>query len=247
MTPSDLPGDPGLEPTALAFEGRPFVGAPPRGEGLERLALDAELDRVLLELHRGFGWQRWWPAATAWEVVVGAVLTQHTSWRNVEHALARLRAREALTPARVLALGDEELLEAVRPSGTYRAKARVLRGVSRWYLAAGGLAALRDEPLERVRAGLLGVWGVGPETADSILCYAAGRRVVVVDAYARRVLGRHRLGPADAPYEELRAWLEARLVDSLLVAQETHALFVRAGYDNCKPTPDCDGCPATAP
>jgi endonuclease-3 related protein len=239
--------DPGLEPTPHHGPRGPFVGTPPPARAPARMARDRALDRLLLELHAGFGWQRWWPARTPFEVIVGAVLTQNTAWRNVELALARLGAATEITPARLLALDEERLAELVRPSGYYRSKAKKLRAVATWYQDAGGLVALRRRRLEPLRDELLGVHGVGPETADSILCYAAGRRTAVVDAYTRRILARHGLGPAEAPYEELRAWLGERLVASQLVFEEFHALFVRAGYDNCKPRADCATCPATTP
>jgi len=243
----DLAGDPGLERTRLAGAEGPYVGAPPPPEPPARMAEDAALDRLCMELYRGFGPQRWWPAETPFEVIAGAVLVQNTSWRNATHALAGLRAAGFLTPAALLRAADDALLAAVRPSGTYRAKARKLREVSRWYLEAGGLAALATRPLAPLRDELCGVWGIGPETADSILCYAAGRRTVVVDAYARRILSRHGLVAGDLPYEELRSWLAERLVDSLYVLQEFHALCVRAGYDHCKPRVACETCPATSP
>ena len=242
---SDLPGDPGLARTPCVSPRGLYVGrchATPR-----RFAHDARLERLLQELARGFGPQRWWPAETPFEVMVGAILTQNTAWTNVERALASLKARTPLTPARLLALPEEELAERVRSSGYFRAKARKLRALSAWYLAVGGLRTLAAAPLERVRAELLGVWGVGPETADSILCYAAGRRVAVVDVYTRRVLARHGLVEAELDYEELRAWIEARLVRSQAVFEEFHALCVRVGYGHCKPTPRCASCVATAP
>jgi endonuclease-3 related protein len=211
------------------------------------MARERALDRLLLELHAGFGWQRWWPARTPFEVIVGAVLTQNTAWRNVELALARLGTEGAITPTRLLELEEEQLAELVRPSGYYRSKARKLRAVAAWYQEVGGLSALKRRRLEPLRDELLTVHGVGPETADSILCYAAGRRTAIVDAYTRRILARHELGPAGAPYAELRAWLTERLVASQLVFEEFHALFVRAGYDNCKPRAACSTCPATTP
>jgi endonuclease-3 related protein len=215
------------------------------------MAQDEEFDRVLMALARGFGFQHWWPAQTPFEVILGAVLTQNTAWTNVERALAGLRGVTELTPARLLALRDEELETAIRASGYFRAKAKKLRAVSQWYLDVGGLAAMRERRLEPLREDLLGVWGVGPETADSILCYAAGRRTVVVDTYTRRVLARHRFAGASdaatAPYETLRRWIGERLVASQFVHEEFHALLVRAGYGHCKPTPNCAQCPAPTP
>ena len=241
----DIPGDPGLERSPLVSERGPFVGRATRG--IRRFARDPALDRLLLELARGHGPQRWWPAETPFEVIVGAVLTQNTAWSNVERALSGLKARTILTPAALLALPEEELALAIRSSGYFRAKAKKLRAISRWYLESGGLRTLARAPLESVRAGLLEVWGVGPETADSILCYAAGRRSAVVDVYTRRVLSRHGFLAPDLAYEEMRAWLQERLVPSQAVFEEFHALFERAGYGHCKPTPRCAGCAATAP
>ncbi|HED65069.1 MAG TPA: endonuclease [Planctomycetes bacterium] len=189
----------------------------------------------------------WWPARTPFEVILGAILTQNTAWRNVERALDGLRARAALTPGELIAMEREELEEAIRSSGYFRAKAAKLVAVSEWYLEVGGLRALREAPLGEIREELLAVHGIGPETADSILCYAAGRRTAVVDAYTRRILSRHGFLDAKAPYEEVRSFLEERLVRSQRVFEEFHALCVRAGAGHCKPTPRCEECPATTP
>ena len=237
--------DLGLVPVRAHGPGGPYVGTRPDGQ--PSFAREPALDALLQELHRGFGPQYWWPAETPFEVIVGAVLTQNTTWRNAELALTELRRRAALTPEALLGLGPIELGRAIRSSGTYKVKAERLGKVSLWYRAAGGLTALRERPLGPLREELLGVFGVGPETADSILCYAAGRRTVVVDTYARRLLGRHGFVPAGVPYEELRRWLMDRLVDSQWVYEEFHALCVRTGYDHCKPDPRCEACPATTP
>jgi len=246
--PSATAGDPGLERTKLAHAGEPRVGTPFRFP-LACFSDDAALERLMQTLHRGFGAQSWWPARTPFEVIVGAVLTQNTAWRGVELALASLTRESgaAPTPRGILALDEERLGEAIRSAGTYRAKARKLRAVSEWYLDVGGLRALRERPLEALRTEMLGVHGIGPETADSILCYAAGRRSPVVDAYARRVLGRHGLVDPELPYGALRAWLLERLVPDQAVTEETHALFVRAGYNHCKPKARCESCPAPTP
>lgn len=244
---SDLPNDPGLRPTTQLSQRGLFVGTPPPRRAPRRWSDHEGLDALLRELHSGFGFQRWWPAHTPFEVLVGAVLTQNTAWSNVEKALANLRGLGALTPARILDTPQLELTAALRPSGYFNAKARKLQALSRWYLEYGGLDALRSAPLEQVRIELLGVWGVGPETADSILCYAAQRPSVVVDTYTRRILSRHGWLAADATYETMRVWLAERLRPTQWILEEFHALFVRAGYDNCKPTARCESCPATTP
>ncbi len=246
MAVRDLPGDPGLRPTLLRSERGPYVGTP-RVRRFGRFACDPALDRLLLALQAGFGPQRWWPAETPFEVVLGAILTQNTAWSNVEKAFHGLRLVTALTPASLLLLPEPELEAAIHPSGFFRAKARKLRELSRWYLEVGGLRTLVEEPLEPLRSALLGVFGVGPETADSILCYAAGRRTAVVDVYTRRILGRHGFLSPDAPYEEVRGWLGERLVPSQAVFEEFHALCVRAGHHHCRPTAACEACPAPTP
>ena len=250
MTPAGGGSDPGLLPTGLSASprcgGGPRVGTRFRFP-LRRFSRDPAFERVFAALHRGFGPQEWWPARTPFEVIVGAVLAQNTAWRNVELALGQLAPEAPPTPRGLLDLDPAALEARVRPAGTYRAKAATLVTVAGWYLDAGGLDALRRRPLGALRDELLGLRGVGPETADSILCYAAGRRTPVVDVYARRVLGRHGLGPAEAPYGVLRAWLMESLVDSQAVYEEFHALVVRAGYNHCKPRPRCETCPAPTP
>ena len=170
----DASGDAGPPLTGRSSARGLRVGTPAKRR-IRRFARDPRLDRLLLELYRGFGPQEWWPAATPFEVIVGAILTQNTAWTNVEKAIAGL-APDALTPARIVALRPDDLARRIRPAGYFRAKAKKLREISQWYLDAGGLRALRERPLAPLRAELLTVWGVGPETADSILCYAAGRR-----------------------------------------------------------------------
>lgn len=243
----DIPSDPGLQPTILRSQRGPYVGTPPPSRPLSSFARDERLNEVFLALARGHGPQTWWPAETPFEVIAGAILTQNTAWVNVERALAGLKASGAISPARILSLGDDELEQAIRSSGYFRLKAKKLRAISQWYLDVGGLAALRERPLDPLRRDLLAVWGVGPETADSILCYAAGRRTAVVDTYTRRILSRHELLAFDAPYEAMRRWLSERLVPSQFVFEEFHALCVRAGYHHCKPTPNCAACPSPPP
>lgn len=252
----------------VAPTGRVFFGTPQSTRDMtrpiERFAHHEDLDRVLTSLAQGFGRQHWWPAESAFEIIVGAVLTQNTAWGNVELALANLRRAKALEPAALLALCDEPMREGpglpplealIRPSGAFRQKAKKLGAVTRWLHAHApdfDLTFLAARPLEPLREDLLSVFGIGPETADSILCYAAGRRTAVVDAYTRRILERHGLVPdaTDAKkvkYEDLRAWLQGQLVDDQLVFEEFHALCVVAGYDHCKPTPRCETCPVAPP
>jgi endonuclease III related protein len=175
---------------------------------------------------------------------VGAVLTQHTAWVNAARAIAALRARRVLDPTRLAALGHGALARVIRAAGTPRVKARRLRALTRWIRerVGGRLSRLRTMPLGPLRADLLTVPGLGPETVDAILLYAAGRPVFVADAYARRVLARHRLIDPRAGYEEVRGWLEAHLPSDPELFSEFHALLVAVGKSHCRSRPRCDGC-----
>ncbi len=215
---------------------------------MKRLPADP-LKRRLLRLYwallRRFGPQRWWPAKTPLEVAVGAILTQNTAWSNVERALERLAAQRLLAARRLQALDEVELASLIRPAGTYRVKARRLRAFLDflWKQFGGRFDRLRTGPLGELRADLLSVSGIGPETADSILLYAAGRPVFVVDAYTRRVLARHRLVPPDIGYEPLRALFERHLPSDPALFNEYHALLVAVGKRYCRSRPLCDSCP----
>jgi endonuclease-3 related protein len=204
--------------------------------------------RRLLRCYRAllarFGPQRWWPGRSAFEIAVGAVLAQHTAWPNAARALRALRARGLLSPERLLAIPPATLARLIRPAGTYRPKARRLRAVARWLLhEAGGWRAVRRAPLAPLRRRLLAMEGIGPETADAILLYAAGRPVFVADAYTRRILGRHGLLGAGVGYERARAFLERHLPSDPALFNEFHALLVAVGKTHCGPAPRCAGCP----
>jgi len=203
----------------------------------------------LLRLHRAllahYGPQRWWPARTPFEVAVGAILVQHTAWSGAARAIAALRAAGRLTPGRLVDAEAGTLGALVRPAGTWRLKARRLADFTRWLLArcGGDFRALRRAPLGPLRRELLAVPGLGPETADAILLYAAGRPVFVADAYARRVLARHRFVPAGIAYEQARAFVEAHLPSDPALFNEFHALLVAVAKTHCRTVPSCGTCP----
>ncbi len=191
------------------------------------------------------GPQHWWPGDSAFEVAVGAILTQNTAWRNVERAIQNLKTRGWLSPEALARAPRKDLETLLRPSGYFRQKAERVQRFARWWLAQGGEAILRQKPLESLRRELLVLSGIGPETADSILLYAFHRPVLVVDAYTRRILSRHGFSlPPD--YEGLRRFLEARLPRSVPVYQEFHALLVAIGKRYCRRKPHCDHCPVAA-
>jgi len=215
------------------------IPGPPRDPTKARLL---RLYRALLTRH---GPQGWWPARTAFEVAVGAILTQHTAWPGAARAVAALRARGLLTPRRLASCDVVALGRLVRPAGTYRLKARRLLDFTGWLLRRfdGDFRGLRRAPLGPLRRELLAVRGLGPETADAILLYAAGRPVFVADAYTRRVLARHRLLPRKAGYEQARAFLEAHLPSDPALFNEFHALLVAVGKTRCRTVLHRKGCP----
>jgi endonuclease-3 related protein len=196
-------------------------------------------------LLRRFGPQGWWPGRTSYEIAAGAILTQHTAWTNAARAVAALRARRLLAPHRLARLVESELAPVIRASGTYRLKARRLLSFTRWLLERfdGRWASVRRAPLGRLRRDLLGIPGLGPETADAILLYAAGRPLFVADAYTRRVLARHRLLPRGVGYEAARAILQDHLPSDPVLFNEFHALLVAVSKTHCRARPRCDRCP----
>lgn len=224
---------------------------------------------VCARLYEAFGPQGWWPARSLWEVVVGCILAQGTSWRNAERAIAGLRAAGLLHPEAVLAAADgvavaagsasgpatwtsahDRLLQVLRPSGHYRQKAERLIGVAleveRHGSLAGWLDSARRLDDDELRSRFLAVRGIGPETADCLLLYAAGRATFVADAYARRIGTRLGLLPPALDYEgarraALRAW---RPTPGAAELAEAHALFVELGKRHCrKRDPRCVSCP----
>lgn len=197
-------------------------------------------------LSRALGPQGWWPARTPFEVMVGAILTQATRWDNVERAMARLRSARALRPERVAALRSSVLQRYVRPSGFFRQKAARLRAFALWYVRGYGGSAARmfRTPWRTLRRELLGLPGIGPETADTILLYAGAQPVFVVDAYTRRVFGRHRMIRPSASYGEIQALVMGRLGRRTRRYNEFHALLVEVGKRYChRRDPDCGRCP----
>ena len=234
----------------------------------------SEIPRYYTALIARYGPQNWWPARSRFEVIVGAYLTQNTNWSNVEKAMANLRRARLLTIKAMRNATLAELEAMVRPSGYFRQKARNLKTfmafLDRQY--SGSLTRMFAEPTAKLRAELLELNGVGPETADSILLYAGNHPVFVVDAYTRRVLLRHGIIREKTSYEEIRALIEHAISNSgaeSLVAKnavsdprhpvsrissaartelaqhynELHALIVRVGNHYCRATPNCEGCP----
>jgi endonuclease-3 related protein len=192
-----------------------------------------------------FGPQHWWPGNTPLEVVVGAILTQNTAWGNVEKAVANLKKAGLLSVAGLRGVSRRRLAALIRPAGYFNQKAVRLKTfisfLDRQY--GGSLRRLRHDPAGLLREKLLSVHGIGPETADSILLYALGKRVFVVDAYTVRILGQHGLVRGRPSYGEVQRFITERITRSAKLYNEFHALIVRAGKEFCRKRPRCGVCP----
>lgn len=191
------------------------------------------------------GPQNWWPAETELEVMVGAVLTQNTNWKNVEKAIANLKRRGLLSLQGLSSLSIFELAEEIRPAGYYNIKAKRLKNLINFVVEnyQADLSRFLNEKTESLKEGLLLVNGIGPETADSILLYAARRPVFVIDAYTHRILKRHGMTDEQVTYHELQAMFMDHLPDDPAFFNEFHALIVRAGKEYCRRNPLCNLCP----
>jgi endonuclease-3 related protein len=203
------------------------------------------LQEVYDRLLAAYGPQQWWPGDSPFEVLVGAVLVQNTSWKNVERAIRNLAAADLLTPRALYGVPQEELEELIRPAGYYRVKARRLRNLLAMVVERydGSLDVMFQTSLETLREELLSINGIGPETADSILLYAGNLPTFVIDTYTHRVLARHGWIGFEAGYDELKEHFESGLARDGALYNEYHALLVRVGHVHCRKQPRCDGCP----
>lgn len=205
-----------------------------------------ELIDLYSTLYEHFGPQNWWPGDTTFEICVGAILTQNTSWSNVEKALANLEEQGLLTVETMRDAGDPDLKEAIKTAGFYNQKLRTVRGFLDLLDEShgGDLRKALESPPSDLRAELINIKGIGPETADSIMLYAAGEPFFVVDAYTYRILDRHGFPVNGMNYEELKRFMEDALPREAELYNECHALLVKTGKEFCrKRKPLCRGCP----
>jgi len=213
-------------------------------------AVSSHILDIYTLLFRHFGQQHWWPGETSFEVAVGAILTQNTSWSNVTKAIANLKEAGVLSPEGLSSLPLSDLALLIRPAGYYNLKAarlvNFLKMIDRYY--DGSFDAMLEAETEELRDHLLSVKGIGPETADSIILYAAQRPVFVVDAYTHRILFRHGLIEEEIDYHGLQERITASLPqDDVALFNEYHALLVRTGKEFCrKSKPLCGQCPLNA-
>jgi len=212
----------------------------------------ARLESLFGQLYESYGPQHWWPGSDRpFTVMVGAILTQNTAWRNVEKAVDQLAEARALDPESIDRLPMAELATLIRPSGYFNIKADRLKHLAAWFLQGGGFERLKYQSSKRLRQSLLAVKGVGPETCDDILLYAFHRPVFVVDAYTFRIFERVGLIGPGHDYESLRAAVEQADPCQSRAARvrrfnELHALIVRHGNQICRPRPHCGDCALAA-
>jgi endonuclease III related protein len=207
--------------------------------------------KIYRTLAQAYGPLHWWPAKTRFEVIVGAFLTQNTSWKNVELALKNLRQSRILNAKGIREISLQELERLIRPSGYFRQKSSRLKAFIEYLdqRHGGSLNRMFSQPVALLSTELLDLKGVGPETADAILLYAGKLPVFVVDAYTKRLFERHSVVPAGAKYESIRAQVEAAFAKSRSSRQlaehynEFHALLVEVGKRHCGVAPRCEGCP----
>jgi len=213
---------------------------------LNSTSKDRERLKAIYErLYDHFGPQGWWPGRTPFEVAIGAILTQNTAWSNVAKAIRNLKRAGCLTPNRLWGINKSRLSELIRPSGYFNIKAERLRA----FLSLlhngykGSMKRMGKEDPALLRERLLGVNGIGQETADSILLYAFKHPVFVVDAYTRRIFYRHKILSEGSTYEEIQEFFHRNLPRDTNLFNEFHALIVRVGKEYCRKRPICSHCP----
>lgn len=209
---------------------------------------DRALSQALIDIYRRlfarFGPQHWWPAEEPFEVIVGAILTQSAAWSNVEKAIANLRAAEALSPGALRRLPPSRLAKLVHPCGYYNAKALKLKSFAFWLgnHYADDLDCFFANSIDDLRRELLSIHGIGQETADSIILYAAAKPVFVIDAYTRRIWSRLGLAPQKDSYGAYQAFFTEHLPSDARLFNEYHALLVCQGKNICRRRPLCPQC-----
>ncbi len=201
-----------------------------------------QLLQVFQLLLDSYGKQGWWPGDSPFEIMVGAILTQNTTWSNVETAITNLKQAKVLALDPMLRISREELAELIRPSGYFNVKSQRLKSYCRFMQDNGGEVGLMEQPTVELRRALLSVNGIGPETADDMLLYAYERPVFVIDAYTRRIFTRLGFMSGDESYEVLRRGFETGLGEGVQLYNEFHALIVRHAKEACKIKPHCEQC-----
>lgn len=203
------------------------------------------INNIYSRLDRYYGDLKWWPGESPFEVIVGAILTQNTNWDNVAKAIKNVKAKDFLCPVTLHAAEGPDIAELIRPCGYYNVKARRLKNFLDFLFRefGGDIDAMFSREPERLRKELLGISGIGEETADSILLYAGGISVFVVDAYTKRIMRRHGIIDGDPAYSEVQRLITANIPRKAGLYNQYHALIVQTGKDFCRKKPLCDSCP----
>lgn len=203
------------------------------------------LNAIYKRLEKHYGATHWWPGDSPFEIAIGAILTQNTSWSNVEKAIVNLKQKNLLCPRQMVAAPLEELETAVRPSGYYRQKTKRLLTFCEYLIARhqGSMKKMGKRPLGELRCDLLALNGIGPETADDILLYACEKPIFVVDTYTKRILSRHGLADENISYHDLQKVFHTNLTMDVALFKEFHGLIVYTGKDFCRSIPRCESCP----
>jgi endonuclease-3 related protein len=232
-----LPDNQGMPRTLLRG-----LGVAP-GRATTRQRRNELLVQIYRRLLDAYGPQHWWPADEPFEVMVGAVLTQSTAWANVSKAIRNLKEADAMSPGAIRRLGLDRLAVLIRPSGYYNVKSRKLMALVSWLGEHNDdLRHLFGESVTQLREELLQVYGIGEETADSILLYAGGKPVFVIDAYTRRITGRVGVKPPQDSYSGFQDLFESALPADARIFNEYHALLVEHGKRSCRKAPQCPQC-----
>lgn len=211
---------------------------------------DKRLNRALLKIYKllygRFGPRHWWPGDTKLEVIIGAILTQNTAWSNVEKAIENLKKEGLLSVSRLSGIPEKKLGRMIRSSGYYNIKANRVKNFLKYLNTCynGSIDRMFKTDLYKLREELLEVKGIGQETADSILLYAGGRPVFVVDAYTKRSFSRHGFIKESAEYRDVQSLFMNNLPKNSRMFNEYHALIVELGKSICKSKkPLCGMCP----
>jgi endonuclease-3 related protein len=192
-----------------------------------------------------YGPQGWWPANTELECILGTILTQNTSWKNVEKAIENLKRENLISIEKLALIPISSLAELIRPSGYFNQKAIKIKNFVNFVMQNydGNLQKMLEEDTQKLREKLLSIKGIGPETADSILLYAGKKPIFVVDTYTYRILLRHGLIPEETSYGEIQELFMDFLPEDTQLFNEYHALLVKLGKEHCGKKPICEGCP----
>lgn len=207
--------------------------------------MQKRLLNIFHTLLESFGKRNWWPGETEIEIIIGAVLTQNTSWKNVEKAITNLRKHNALDINTLHGMDRERLADIIKPSGFYNIKSTRLKNIIKVIHDdfSGNINELKEINILKMRGKLLGINGIGRETADSIILYALNKPIFVIDAYTKRFLTNHGIHDGDKGYDELQELFMKNLPHDTYLFNEFHALIVCLCQSFCKKVPLCKGCP----